>query len=253
MKKSIINALLSTLLGLVATISSTTLLAQPGGPSQSAQEMAAIDITGNWVALVTEDWRFRMVVAEAGDYEGIGLTPKGREIANAWDPDADLASGNACKAYGASGLMRIPTRLQISWASDNVLQIDTDAGEQTRLLKFGPAQNNAGAGTLQGVSNARWKLEREGGFGGSVIWGSIEALTTDMAPGYLRRNGVAYGTQAQLTERYELLIGGDGTEYLSVFSVLEDPEHLTQLFTTSTNFKREADAGKWDPSECMVR
>ncbi len=249
MKTSMIKLILSTLL----LFSAIDLSAQPGGEQQSAREMAAIDITGNWVSLVTEDWRFRMVVANAGDYEGIGLTPKGREIANAWDPDADLAAGNACKAYGAGGLMRIPTRLNISWVSDNVLQIDTDAGMQTRLLKFGPAQDNAGAGTLQGVTRASWQIEREGGFGGAVTGGSINAVTTDMAPGYLRRNGVPYGTQAKLTEYYELLIGGDGTHYLTVISILEDPEHLTQLYTTSANFKRELDGSKWNPSECEVQ
>ena len=249
MKTSMIKVILSTLLLLSALDAS----AQPGRQQQSAQEMAAIDITGNWVSLVTEDWRFRMVVAPAGDYEGIGLTPRGREIADAWDPDVDLASGNACKAYGAGGLMRIPTRLNIHWASDNVLQIDTDAGMQTWLLKFGPAQDNEGTGTLQGVTRASWQIEREGGFGGAVTGGSINAVTTEMSPGYLRRNGVPYGTQAQLREYFELLVGGDGTEYLTVISVLEDPEHLTQLFTTSANFKREADDSKWNPSECVVK
>jgi hypothetical protein len=224
----------------------------PGDEPQSAREQAPIDLTGYWVALVTEDWRFRMLTAPAGDYEGIGLTPRGREIADSWDPEADIAAGNACKAYGAGGLMRIPTRLHITWADDNVLRIDTDAGMQTRLLKFGPAKDNAGAGSLQGVTDARWLLDREGRFG-PVTWGSIEAETTDMAPGYLRRNGVPYGTQANLTEHYELLVGGDGTEYLTVISVLEDPEHLTQLFTTSTNFKREPDDSKWNPTDCLAR
>lgn len=223
----------------------------PGGPAPSAQEAAPIDLTGYWVALVTEDWRYRMIVAPAGDYPGIGLTPMAREMADAWDPQADLASGNACKAYGAGGLMRIPTRLHITWASDNILQIETDAGMQTRLLKFGDAQDNVGAGSLQGVTNAQWLLERAGRFG-PVTSGSIEAITTDMAPGYLRRNGVPYGTGAKLTEYYELLTGEDGTEYLTIIGVLDDPEHLTQLYTISTNFKREPDASKWDPTECLV-
>ena len=225
MKTSIIRTILSTLVLLTSMASTSTLFAQPGGQQQSAQEQSAFDISGNWVALVTEDWRFRMVVAEPGDYEGIGLTAHGREVADAWDPEADIASGNTCKAYGAGGLMRIPTRLNISWSDGNVLRIDTDAGMQTRLLKFGDAQDNVGAGSLQGVTHASWDLERAG----------------------------AFGTNAVLTEHYELLVGGDGTEYLAVFSVLEDPEHLTQLYTTSTNFKREPDGSKWNPAECMAK
>ena len=237
----------------VLLLCSACTVAQPpaGGEQPSAQEIAPIDLTGYWVALVTEDWRFRMLTAPAGDYEGIGLTPAGREIADSWDPDADIANGDACKAYGAGGLMRIPTRLHITWADDDVLQIDTDAGRQTRLLKFGDAQDGAGANTLQGVTNAEWLLERQGRFG-PPVWGSIEATTTDMAPGYLRRNGVPYGEQATLTEYYELLEGGDGTQYLTVIGVLDDPEHLTQLYTTSTNFKREPNGRNWSPADCLA-
>ena len=241
------------LASLLLGVMTTAIFAQPGGGQpESAREAAAFDITGYWVALVTEDWRFRMLTAPVGDYEGIGLTPRVREIANAWDPEADIAAGDACKAYGAGGLMRIPTRLHITWADDNTLRIDTDAGMQTRLLKFGPAQDGAGAGTLQGVTNARWLLEREGR-SGPVVNGSIEAITTAMAPGYLRRNGVPYGTRATLSEWYELLVGGDGTQYLTVISVLEDREHLANLFTTSTNFKRESDDSNWNPTECMAQ
>jgi len=249
MSKRFIHSILPTLFILV---SACTTAQPPGSETQSARDVAPIDLTGYWVALVTEDWRFRMMTAPAGDYEGIGLTPKGREIANAWDPEEDIANGDACKAYGAGGLMRIPTRLHITWAEDDVLQIDTDAGMQTRLLKFGGAQDGEGAGTLQGVTNAGWLLERNGRFG-PVIWGSIEAETTNMAPGYLRRNGVPYGENATLTEYYELLVGGDGTEYLTVIGILVDEEHLTQLYTTSSNFKREPDGSKWDPAECMAQ
>jgi hypothetical protein len=246
--------IIATLVSLLLGMNTLTAVAQPpGGQPQPAREAAPVDLTGYWVSLVTEDWRFRMLTAPAGDYEGIGLTPRGREIANAWDPAADIAAGNACKAYGAGGIMRIPTRLHITWAGDNVLQVETDAGMQTRLLKFGPAQDNAGAGSLQGVTNANWLLERDGGRFGPVTWGSIESHTTGMTPGYLRRNGVPYGAGAELTEYWELLVGDDGTEYLTVISILRDPEHLTQLYTTSANFKRQDDASGWKPQECMAQ
>src|SRR5690554_2065886 len=107
-------------------------------PEVAARDAAPHDLSGYWVALVTEDWRFRMMVAPPGDYEGITLTPLGQQLANGWNPDADLAAGEHCKAYGAGGLMRIPTRLKITWEDANVLSVVTDAGRQTRLLKFGP-------------------------------------------------------------------------------------------------------------------
>lgn len=219
---------------------------------QSARSLSPLDLSGYWVSLVTEDWRFRMIVATAGDYEGITLTPAGQALANSWDPDADTAAGNACKAYGAGGLMRMPTRLHITWADENVLKMESDAGKQTRLFKFGPAQDAVGSGSLQGVTNARWDLQRAGRFG-PVVNGTLEAVTTRMAPGYMRRNGVPYSEQATLQEYYELVKGNDGTEYLVVISVLDDPLYLGQSLLTSTNFKRETDGSKWAPSDCIAK
>ena len=68
----------------------------------------------------------------------------------AWDPAKDEAAGEQCKAYGAAGLMRLPTRLHITWQDDTSLKIETDAGTQTRLFQFGPPQGEGG--DWQGVS-----------------------------------------------------------------------------------------------------
>ena len=38
-----------------------------GGPPRPAKQAAAIDLTGYWVSVVTEDWRFRMVTPPKGD------------------------------------------------------------------------------------------------------------------------------------------------------------------------------------------
>lgn len=219
----------------------------------TAREAAPHDVTGYWVALVTEDWRYRMMTAPAGDFLGLPLTPMAQQIANEWDPQADTAAGLACKAYGAGGLMRIPTRLHITWESDNVLSIETDAGKQTRLLKFGSEQDGEGAGSLQGISNASWDLEREGGRTGPIVNGTIEVTTTSMQPGYLRRNGIPYGEQAKMTEYFELVTETNGDQYLIVISILEDPQYLTQPVITSTNFKRESDDSKWNPSDCIAQ
>ncbi len=219
----------------------------------TARDAAPHDVTGYWVSVVTEDWRYRMMTAPAGDFLGLPLTPPAQEIAKAWDPQADTAAGLTCKAYGAGGLLRIPTRLHITWTNDNILSIETDAGKQTRLLKFASEQDGAGARTLQGVSNARWDLQREGGRFGPVVNGTLEVVTTSMQPGYFRRNGIPYGDQAKMTEYFELVTEANGDQYLIVISVLEDSQNLTQQVMTSTNFKREADASKWNPSDCLAQ
>src|ERR1700732_5057440 len=118
---------------------------EKAGPARrTAKTVAPIDLTGYWVSIVTEDWRYRMVTPAKGDYASVPLNPEGRKVADTWDPAKDEASGSQCKSYGAAALMRVPGRLHITWADDNTLKIEADAGTQTRLLHFGAAQPPAG-------------------------------------------------------------------------------------------------------------
>src|SRR5438270_9378845 len=103
-----------------------------GTPSPTGQPGAVIDVTGYWVSIIDEDWRWRMVTPPKGDYASVPLNAEGRKLADTWEPAKDEQEGNQCRAYGAAGLMRLPTRLRISWADDQTMKIDTDAGQQTR-------------------------------------------------------------------------------------------------------------------------
>jgi hypothetical protein len=218
----------------------------PPGPSGPARDIAPIDLTGQWVSIVTEDWRFRMVVPPRDDYPGLPLNGAAREIAADWDPARDAAEGNACKAYGAAGIMRIPTRLRIDWADDSTLEIRTDAGRQVRRLQFSETPSRTGAGDWQGVTEAEWEMHGRSGNG------NLKAVTTDMREGYFRKNGVPYSESAVLTEYYDLLTQHDGTEWLVVLSILDDPMYFTQPIITSTNFRREEGRAGWDPADCRV-
>src|SRR5690348_9226748 len=73
-----------------------------GGPPQTPQAAAPIDITGYWVSVVTEDWRYRMVTPPKGQFGGVPLNPEGRRVANAWDPAKDEADGQQCRSFGAA-------------------------------------------------------------------------------------------------------------------------------------------------------
>src|SRR5580765_1945620 len=133
-------------------------------PPQTAKAAAPIDLTGYWVSVVTEDWRYRMVTPTKGDYQGVPMTPEARKIADAWDPAKEEASGELCKSYGAPALLRVPGRLHITWQDDQTLRMDSDAGKQTRVFHFGDWKPLAGGPpTLQGDSTATW--ERGGGRG----------------------------------------------------------------------------------------
>src|SRR5689334_1508059 len=101
---------------------------QRGGPPVTAKAGAAVDLTGYWVSVVSEDWQFRMITPPKGIYTSVPLNAEGRRIADSWDPAKDEAAGNQCKAYGAAAVMRNPGRLHIAWENDTTLKIDTDAG-----------------------------------------------------------------------------------------------------------------------------
>ena len=233
------------------------------GPAGNPREAAPIDVLGQWVSVVTKDYRFRMVTPPRGDYSAVPLTPEGLKLADNWSLAADRAARAQCKAFGAPGLLRLPTRIRFSWQDDETLKLETDAGTQTRLLKFAPVKpaleasytdpsvgvassttipTTIAAPTLQGTSVASWDTPRPGG-------GSLKVVTTNLLPGYLRKNGVPYSGSTVLT-RYLDRHTSVGTEWITVTAIVEDPQYLTQPFVTSSSFKREASQDKWKPSGC---
>lgn len=227
------------------------------GPQAAAQDAATasgtapVDLTGYWTAVVTEDWRWRMVTPPKGDYASMPLSEEGRRVADAWNPSE---GGNSCKAYGAGGVMRMPLRVRISWEDDNTLRIDTDHGMQTRLLRFGsaPAPDSA-EHTPQGYSRASWG-GTDAGFD-RAQWreedGSttLRVTTTHLSPGYLRTNGVPYGEQTVMTEFFDRH-AAYGDEWFTVTTIVSDPEHLNQEYITSSDFKRLPDDSSWNPTPC---
>src|SRR5262249_28618367 len=76
-----------------------------GGPPQSPKQAAGLDLTGYWVSVVTEDWKFRMVTPSKGIFETLTLNAEGRRVGNTWDPAKDEAAGEQCRAYGAANIM----------------------------------------------------------------------------------------------------------------------------------------------------
>src|SRR5258706_8391554 len=128
-----------------------------GGPPLNPKAAAPIDLTGYWVSIVTEDWRYRMVTPAKGDYASVPINADGRKVADAWDPAKDEAAGDQCKSYGAPAVMRVPGRVHITWQNDNTMKVETDAGTQTRLFNFTGSPAGPG-GDWQGSSAASWDI-----------------------------------------------------------------------------------------------
>ena len=269
--------------------------APPAGLPPTPKASATVDLTGYWVSLVTEDWRWRMKVPDKGDVSSIPFTQDQakRAVLQAWDPAKDEAEGNQCKAYGAAAIMRVPTRVHITWENDNALKLETDAGTQTRMFRFGAAPAQLGERTWQGYSVAEWEPNvgargrggRGGGFGGGpptglavpaidddaappipgaagrgaapagpAVRGNLKVVTTNLKPGYLRKNGVPYSEKATVTEYFNRTPDTYGNTYMVVTTVVEDPEYLTEPFITSSHFKKLPEtANGWDPTPCSAR
>jgi hypothetical protein len=220
------------------------------GATTAARTEAPIDLTGQWVAIISEDWRWRMITPPKGDIVSIPLNLQGQQASEAWDPAKDEAAGESCKAYGAPGLMRGPIRMRISWQDDNTLKLETDYGTQTRLFRFGnpPA---AGPRSWQGHTTAEWSVR--GGGRGATRFGSLKTVTTNLRPGYLRKNGVPYSERTRFTEYWDVHALPTGDRYLVNTNVVEDPVYLQAPFQTAIHYKQERDTGKWDPTPCDAR
>lgn len=220
-----------------------------GKGKQTARQAAPIDLTGTWVSVVTEDWMFRMVTPPKGEMLGVPVTPAARAAANAWDPAKDEAEGNACRAYGAAGVMRLPGRVRISWEDDTTLKVETEAGTQTRLFRFAPAESTAAS--WQGSSQAQWETavtaENE------PKAGNLKVVTTGMLPGYVRKNGVPYGANTVLTEYYDVHAADNGEVWMVVTTQVHDPANFTTDFITSTHFKKLGADAPWRPEPCSAK
>jgi hypothetical protein len=269
--------------------------ARPAAPPQTGQSTALGDLTGYWVSVVDQDWYFRMITPPKGQYAQVPLNAAARMVADQFDPalyggtNYQTSGIIDCRAYGAAGLMHMPTRLHITWASANVLKIETDWGQQTRLINFTPGRlygdidqalrsgevgTSHGPASMQGYSVAVWEQPYRvtasyfqrvppaargggGGLGQSRIneaqsGGNLAVVTTDLTPGWLRRNGVPYGSRTRLIEHYRTFQDPTGADWIDVTSEVIDPEYLNTPFFTTADFRKEPDGSKWAPHPCKT-
>jgi hypothetical protein len=230
---------------------------QPAGgrgpvAAPSARASAAIDLTGTWVSVITEEWKYRMVTPRKGDYRGGGIraTPEGARLANLWDPAKDEAAGEQCKGYGAIGVTRLPGKVRISWQDDNTLKAEFEAGNQIRLFRFGSVPAPSGPPTWQGHSVAQWERavaapgQREG---------NLKVVTTHLRPQYARKNGLPVSGNTALTEYLHVLRAPTGDLWISWIGEFDEPLYYQEPYHYSWQFKKVADSSAWNPEPCSAR
>jgi hypothetical protein len=219
----------------------------PAGPPPTARAAAAVDLTGTWVSVVTEDWVMRMIGPAKGEVRNVPLTPAAQKVAAAWDPAKEEAAGEPCKAYGAPAVTRIPGRMRISWQDDQTMKVEMEAGSQTRLFHFQPTPAPSQA-TWQGHSMAEWEVTRV-----PPRTGNLKVTTNHLRPGYLRRNGVPYSANATVTEYFHRQTMPNGDEWILHISEVTDPENLRLPFVQSSHFKKLPAGAPFAPEPCSLQ
>ena len=245
----------------------------PGGAAAGARAGAPVDLTGYWVSIVTEDWIERMSPDSprsgvaggrggGGGGGGGGGRGGGGAAPGRGGVQAAPAATDPCRVYAAGGSLRVPGRLNITWADDNTLKVEMDAGTQTRLFHFNGTVPPGTAKSTQGYSVATWETgARGGGFGGGggrggggggapagPRWGSLKVVTTNLNGGYLLSSRDTYSDNAVLTEHFTRH-SDFGAEYFTVTAVIEDGGNPR---VTSSTFKKEPNGSKFAPTGCEI-
>ena len=226
---------------------------QPTPPPPKDPPEWAKQLPGYWVSLVTENWRLRMVTPSKGDYIGIPLNKEAQKIADGWDPEKDEASGQACRGYSAALIMSRPERLHITWQDPSTLQMEIDAGQQTRTFHFGAPVPADFQPTWQGYSVATWHPRQTPNYGRIPPEARyLEVITTHLLPGFVRQNGVPYGANAVVKEAYDLITVSDKEQYLTITQWVTDPQYLDYPYVLSEIFKKQPTDAGWNPTPCSA-
>ena len=82
---------------------------------------------------------------------------------------------------------------------------------------------------------------------------TLEVTTTDLLPGYLRKNGIPYSSETTVVEYFDRFSEPDGTEWFTVTTIVTDPVYLGAPFVTTTDYRKERDGAQWNPRPCTAR
>ena len=246
----IVHSAFCILIVLACATSADAQRGRAGGPAASPRDAAALDLTGYWVSVITEDWKYRMVTPKNGVFDSLPLNGEGRKTGQSWDPAKDDAAGNACKAYTAANVMRLPGRIHITWRDANTLQVETDAGTQTRLIPFAAGTPPAEP-SWQGYSVAQWEYGPAAR--GAPRIGNLKVVTTNLRAGYVRKNGAPHSDKAVVTEYYDLNSLPNGDTWLTITTKVEDPVYFSRPYITTTDFKKLPNAAGWSPAPCVAK
>ena len=171
------------------------------GPAPANASPAALDLTGYWVSLIVDEWRFR-VTPQKGDILYLPINAEARPCSQSvGSPRRMKPTANDARLTARSVSCNGPGRLHITWENDNTLQDRRRLRHADPLAPLSaalPAQK--GEPSWQGYSAAHWVPPGHGR--GSRLGmprseraarnRDVESGNHQHAPGYMRKNGVPY-------------------------------------------------------------
>ena len=75
----------------------------------------------------------------------------------------------------------------------------------------------------------------------------MKSVTTQLRPGYLRKNGVPYSASTVFTEYWDLQTETNGDQYLVDTNIVNDPVYLQSPWITAIHFKKEPEREQVGP------
>jgi hypothetical protein len=81
----------------------------------------------------------------------------------------------------------------------------------------------------------------------------LKVVTTNLRPGYVRKNGAPYSGKAVVTEYYDVNTAPNGDQWLTVTTKVEDSQYFTRQYVTTTDFKKLPSAAGWNPTPCSAK
>lgn len=189
---------------------------------------AQVDLTGNWVSRMHEDWEERGPGPEAVDYLGLPINAEGRARALSYSTSALSLPERQCLYYPPHYVVLGPQGVQIWPETDPVngrviawkISAAIDRSIITIWMDGRPHPPDGAIHTFAGFTTGEWRGN------------TLTAYTTHIKEGYLRRNGVPSSDKTTFT--LHLSRHGD---LLTILGVFYDPVYLTEPHVISRTWQ----------------
>ena len=205
--------------------------------AKTPKESAPIDLTGYWVSIVSEDWRFRMLTPPKGDYPELPADP-GRHQAR-----QRVGSGEGRGGEGSlQGVRRAEHHARARPLPHHVGRRSHAQDRDRRRHADAPAAIRRAGRRPRRRRRARGRQSRSG-----------SARRCAWTPGTCCRvtcSATACRSARTLTmvEYFDVIKEPGGEVWLIDDAVITDPAYLVRSVKRSTHLRKQADGAGWDPS-----